>query len=197
MSFLDKIVSAITPTGSDEDRAEARRAARAEASDNDWFTIVIDQHEQIEAALADAVAAADPSARTAALERLKVVLIGHAGAEELVLYPAMVEAGEKARAALAYEEQAMTKIQMAKLDKLDPSSSDWAEKIQHIQGALQEHIYEEESSWLPELHQKLPARDQQVLTSRFKEEFERCANPQSTTTSRAGGGNAPMPNPIT
>ena len=54
MSFFDKIVAAVTPPESAEDRAEARRIARREAVAGDWLEQILNHHEQIEQAFARA-----------------------------------------------------------------------------------------------------------------------------------------------
>lgn len=67
----------------------------------------------------------------------------------------------------------MTKVEMALLEKLDPMGKDWREKLEHIQGAVLHHVYEEEGTWFPELQQQLPVAERPRLTRRFVEEFER------------------------
>ena len=116
MSLLDKFVATVMPLESEEKRMEARAQARAKAAPGGWLAAVLDHHEQIEAAFAAVRAAGDPGARRAAQKRLAIVLTGHANAEESVLYPALAKAGLKAHASLAYEEQAVTKIEMALLE---------------------------------------------------------------------------------
>jgi len=173
MSFLDKLASAIMPPESAQDRANARKVAQGLAGDGDWLAIVLEQHRQIEAFFTQAMVAPDGPSRLAALKRLAVLLTGHANAEESVLYPAVSDGGEKGHAAMAYEEQAMTKVQMALIEKLDPMGKDWREKLEHIQGAVLHHMYEEEGTWFAELQQHLPVAERPRLTRRFMEEFER------------------------
>lgn len=175
MSFLDKLVAAVTPPESDEDRAEARRKAESLAGQADWLSVALQHHRKIESCFELAAHGATAQERTAAAKQLATVLTGHANAEEVVLYPAMTEHGEKAHATMAYEEQAMTKVQMARLEKLDPMSQEWLDKLEHIRGAVLHHIYEEEGTWFPELRKAIPAHDDRMLTSRFVEEFERYA----------------------
>jgi membrane protein insertase Oxa1/YidC/SpoIIIJ len=37
----------------------------------------------------------------------------------------------------------MTKVNLAELQKLQPRSEDWNEKLDHIESAVQQHIYQE------------------------------------------------------
>lgn len=173
MSFLDRLVAAVTPAESEQDRAAARHNARQAASPGDWLSMVLDHHEQIEAAFGKVRKAMDSPARVAAQKDLAVLLTSHSNAEESVLYPAMAESGEKGAAGLAYEEQAMAKVQMALLEKMDPASQAYADKLEHIRGAVVHHMYQEESHWLVELKQHAPAGDQDMLTARYAEEIAR------------------------
>lgn len=104
---------------------------------------------------------------------LAVLLTAHANAEESVIYPAMANNGEKAGAAMAYEEQAMTKMELSKLEVIDPMSTEWTEKLQHIQGAVFHHVYEEEGKWFPKLHQEMSPEQRNHIAARFVEEFDR------------------------
>jgi hemerythrin superfamily protein len=173
MSILDKIAAAVTPMASEEDRAEARRGAEQLAQGNDWLSQVLDHHRQIEAAFGRALNAAGASERRAAASELAVILMAHSNAEEAVIYPALVEGSSKAHATMAYEEQAAAKINMAILENLDPMSQEWRDKLEHIQGAVAQHVYQEESSWFPDVVRNAPAEKQQALTKRYAEEFGR------------------------
>ena len=174
MSFLDKIMSTVMPPESEEDRAEARAKAERLSHGHGWLAMALDHHRQIESAFARARSGIDAAARKQALKELTLVLVGHAQAEETVLYPALVEHGEKAHASLAYEEQQATKVQMHELEHLEPMSHEWQDKFEHIRGAVLHHMYEEEGTWFVELAEKA-AVESDVLTARFSEEFERYA----------------------
>ena len=184
MSFLDRIAAAIMPPESEEDRANARRGAEAIAREGGWFAVVLDHHRRIESCFGLAANAATAPERLSALKQLAAVLNAHAAAEEVVLYPAMTEQGEKSHATMAYEEQAMTKVEMARLEKIDPMSTEWREKLDHIKGAVQHHMYEEEGTWFPELQRTAPDADAAMLTRRFHEEFDKFAG-QSARAARA------------
>lgn len=173
MSLLDKAIAAVTPPESDEARAQARSKARAVAKPGDWFATIIDHHVILEDAFAAAISARDAGARTTAAKQLGVILTGHAIAEESVIYPALSASGEKAHAAMGYDEQAVVKVQMAAMEKLDPMSQDWLDKLEHIRGAVAHHMYQEEGTWFLEMSQELPAADQAMLTERYIEEWER------------------------
>ena len=143
MSFFDKIVAAVTPPESDEKRMEARAHARSLSSPRDWLSQVLDHHDQIEHAFATVKGASGATAQRAAQKRLAVILTGHSNAEEAVLYPMLADAGAKSRAGLAYEEQAAAKVQMALLERIEPFTENYFDKLDHIRGAVTHHMYQE------------------------------------------------------
>jgi hemerythrin superfamily protein len=172
MSVLDKVAAAVTPVASDETRAQAHADARALSRGNDWLGQVLDHHEQIDALFERARAAAGSADRKAALEELGTLLTGHSIAEEAVLYPALVQADYESKATLGYTQQATAKTEMFLLEGLDPNSEEWAEKLEHIIGAVRQHVYQEESSWFAKLAQSADV-DQSVLTQKYAEQFDR------------------------
>lgn len=172
MSVLDKIVAAVTPEASDEDKAKARAKARAAAGASGWLAQVLDHHEQIEALFAAVKAANSATARRAAQKQLAGLLTGHSIAEEVVLYPAMALSDQKGHSGEAYTEQSAAKVQTAALEDLDPMSTDYLDKLEHLRAAVSHHVYEEESEWFPKLREQ-DATVQAKLSRRYREEFER------------------------
>ncbi len=121
MSFVDKVVAAVTPPESEKSRREARAKARVAAT-SDWLSLILDHHLQIEEAFAAVKAAQGTVTRTSALKSLALVLTGHSNAEESVIYPALVHFGHKSHAMSGYTEQAGAKAEMGQLQYLDPAS---------------------------------------------------------------------------
>lgn len=173
MSLLDKVAAAVTPAASDEDRAEARRKAEGLAREHGWLQQILTHHRAIESGFAAAFDASAPAARTAAAKELGALLTGHSMAEEAVIYPAVSEHDGKGHAAMAYEEQSMAKVQFALLEQIDPMSDEWREKLEHIQGAVAQHVYQEEDSWFPEVARTIDPGKSSFLTQRYREEAER------------------------
>jgi hemerythrin superfamily protein len=177
MSWLDKIGSKVFPLASDEKRAEARRKAEELSHQHDWLAQILSHHKAIEQCFADALAATDADSRRHAMKELARLNTGHSIAEEVTIYPALIEnngmLGGKVQAALAYEEQQMTKIEQAMLEKLDPMSEEWRTKLEHIQSAVQQHVFEEENHRFAELAEALSPEEAARLSRRYAEEFER------------------------
>ena len=200
MSMFDKVVAAVTPMESDEKRRAARDKARAAAGTNDWLSIVLQHHVQIESAINTAKAAHDAATAQAALKELALILTGHSIAEESVLYPALAWCGEKGSATMGYAEQSAAKTQAGELEYLDPMSQEFAEKLEHLRGAVLHHMYEEENSRFLELKQKMPESEQMHLTQRFREEFERYMGSDQSWSgmprgNRSSAGAEPRPTP--
>jgi hypothetical protein len=173
MSVLDRFIAAVTPPESQDERREARAKATGAATPGDWLSQILDHHQGLEQAFAEVKSASDSTTRTAAFKQLGVLLTGHSIAEEAVIYPALAQDGEKTHSGMAYDEQAMAKVQMALLEKLDPMSQDFLDKLEHVEGAVAHHMYEEEGNWFLDLKRELSQSDQAQLTERYAEEYER------------------------
>lgn len=173
MSIVDKVIAAVTPPESEEARAQARAQANEAATPGDWLAQILEHHLDIEEAFAAVKAATTSFERLAEFKQLAVLLNGHSLAEEVVIYPLLGEAGQKAHAALAYNEQTATKVQMALLEQIEPMSQDFIDKLGHIEGAVKHHVYTEEGNWFLDLKQKATAAQEEHLTDRYAEEYAR------------------------
>jgi len=173
MSIIDKALAAITPQPSEDRRAAATAHARETAAPGDWLSMALDHHDLIREAFAAGRMAKTAAERTAAMQRLALILNGHSLAEEVVLYPAMAQCGHKTQAGVAYTEQTTAKMQMAELENIAPSSDAWMDKWEHIEGAVLTHMFEEENGWF--IHLRTHGEAQERLTERYRQEFERYA----------------------
>jgi hemerythrin superfamily protein len=184
MSILDKIIAAVTPPESDEDRREATEKAQQYVARAPWLADVLDHHRQIDAAFAAVKTGASASDRRAALKQLGELLTAHSIAEENIIYPALSDQGENGHATMAYTEQAAAKMQLGLLERMDPMSEDFIDKFGHLEGAVKHHVYQEESHWFPELVKAADGADHQQIATRYSEEFNRYMN--GGTDNRAG-----------
>jgi hypothetical protein len=173
MTILDKIIVAVTPGESQEERDHARANARPIANDSPWLRRVLQHHEEVEAAFAAVRNAPDATGRRQAQRWLGTLLTGHSLAEEAVLYPAMALSDQKAHATTAYTGQSGAKVNLAALDAMAPMSQDYLDKLEHIRSAVAHHVYEEESDWFPALSRQGDSMFQTRLSTRYSEEFER------------------------
>lgn len=173
MSILDKAIAAITPPESDEARAKARAKAQAAARPGDWLSQILDHHRGIEAQFAAVKAATDAASRRSEQKKLGILLTGHSIAEETAIYPALAADKQVGHAELAYQEQSAAKMEMGLLERLDPMSQDYLDKLGHIEGAVAHHIYSEEGTWFTELAESADAVDQARIAQRYAEEYAR------------------------
>jgi hemerythrin superfamily protein len=173
MSILDKVIAAVTPPESAEERAEARLKANNAAAGSEWLTQILEHHLAIEDAFAAVLGAEDAAACRAAEKRLGLLLTGHSIAEEAVIYPAMSRIDQAVHATEAYTEQSAAKVQMAALAELAPLTEDYLDKLEHLRGAVAHHVYREEGTWYPKLREEADADVQALLAQRYREEFAR------------------------
>ena len=173
MSILDKVIASLTPLESDEARAKARTRAEQYAQRAPWLAMVIDHHRQIDMAFAAVKIANDADSRRTKLKELGTILTGHSIAEEGVIYPALSDNGDTGHATMAYTEQAAAKMQMGLLERMDPMSEDFKDKLGHLEGAVKHHVYEEEGEWFTDLVDKAPDADHAMIAKRYSEEFNR------------------------
>ncbi|MFO6448052.1 hemerythrin domain-containing protein [Erythrobacter sp. NE805] len=172
MSFLDRIAAAVAPAASDEQRIEARRKLEEISVSEPFAQDILDQHRQIESLFQEA-RQSDGAGAEGIVEELALLLNAHSMAEEAVIYPEISDHSGKAHAGMAYEEHAMTKVQLAALQKLAPGTKEWHEKLDHIESAVQQHMYQEESSWLPDVIRYAPVEERQRMSMEFRDYFER------------------------
>lgn len=172
MSFIDRIAATVMPPASEASRNAARRDVETKAASEPWLAAVLDHHKTIERLITELSNANNAQDRRWGTRELVQVLTAHSMAEEAVIYPDISEFESKTHAGMGYEEHALTKIQLASLEKLHPMSKEFQEKLEHIEGALQQHMYQEEGTWLPALCDKLPADEKARMSERFLEEFD-------------------------
>ena len=178
MSLLDKAIAAVTPPESEEARLAARAKAVSIAPPGGWLSQVLQHHQEIEAQFAAVKAAATADARRTAQQKLAVLLTAHSVAEEAALYPAMAAHHQPGHAELAYQEQSAAKMEMGLLERLDPMSKDYNDKLEHIEGAVAHHVYTEEGTWFIELAQSVSPAEQAVIQTRYQQEYDRYSNGQ-------------------
>ena len=179
MTIIDKVIAAVTPLETEDERRAARAKAKQASNEAPWLGRVLEHHQQIEAAFAAVKDARDANGRRRAQKWLGTLLTGHSLAEEAVLYPAMALSDQKAHATAAYTEQSGAKINLAALETLDPMSQDYLDKLEHVRGAVAHHVYEEESTWFPALAAEGDAGMQMRLSARYTEEFDRYMGPDA------------------
>lgn len=172
MSIVDSVIAAITPPETEDARLRATQEAKAVARSGDWLSQILEHHRGIEAQF-ERLRAAAPADRPREQKQLGLLLTAHAVAEEAAVYPALAADNQVGHAELAYQEQSAAKMEMGLLERLDPASEDYHDKLEHIRGAVLHHVYSEEGTWYVKLARSAPAADQQRITERYAEEYAR------------------------
>lgn len=173
MSILDRLIAAVNLPESENALGEARAMARNAATPGGWLALILEHHIGIEQAFIAVKTASDNTSRTAAFWQLGILLTGHAIAEEAVIYPALAQRRARSPSSVAYDEQAVIKVQMAMLEKLNPMSEHFLNRLSQVEGAVLHHMYCEEGQWYLDLQRELSRADQAVLTERYAEEYDR------------------------
>lgn len=172
MSIVDSVIAAITPPETEDARLRATQEAQAAAKPGDWLSQILDHHRGIEAQF-DRLKAAPPAERPTEQKQLALLLTAHSIAEEAAIYPALAADHQVGHAELAYQEQSAAKMEMGLLERLDPASEDYQDKLEHIRGAVLHHVFSEEGTWYLKLARSAPPADQERITARYAEEYAR------------------------
>ena len=173
MSIVDQVIGALTPPESAEDRAEATRKARALSVPGDWLSDILDHHQRINDLFAKTKAATSAEEQLAAQQELATLLAAHAIAEEVAIYPVIAAIGDTGHATMAYTEQSAAKMEMGLLERLEPLSKDYLDKLEHIEGAVLHHVYEEEGTWFADIKEQASREDLAYAGWKYREVFVR------------------------
>lgn len=179
MSIIDKAIAAITPPESEEARAKARAKAEKAAQPGDRLSQILTHHREIETQFAAVKAANDPASRRAEQKKLGLLLTAHSIAEEAAVYPALAADHQVGHAELAYQEQSAAKMEMGLLERVDPMSQDYIDKLEHIEGAVAHHVYSEEGTWFTKLAESASSEELALVTARYSEEYARYMDSRS------------------
>jgi hypothetical protein len=176
MSIFTRIFAAVVTLPEGEDaRGDARRMAHAVSTPGDWLSQAVEHHEGLEQAFANVWLALDCTSRTSAFKQLGILLTVHSIAEEAVIYPALAMRRDKSMSFEAYDEQALIKVQMAVLDRLNPMSRPFIDKLASLERMVMDHIYAEEGKRFLDLKRVVSSYDQAIMTERYAEEYDRYA----------------------
>jgi acetyl esterase len=91
----------------------------------------------------------------------------HADAEEEVLYPAMVEAGQSAKVQEGRDEHQQAKEMLVVLNHARPGTKDFEQSLIKLIASVRRHINKEENEFLPELRRAVGAEEMGRLGERF------------------------------
>lgn len=139
---------------------------------NDAVEILLNDHQVIKSLLSQLTQAGQASQRRQVLEQLKAALTIHNATEENLVYPALDKvAGKKSESQKLYHETAAADILIFELDTMlkEGDDSEFESKAEKLQGAVLEHIEDEEDSAFPHIQEKAEPAQAQMLTQSVRE----------------------------
>ena len=117
---------------------------------------LLEQHELVRAAIYEVAATTTAKSRQKTFDALRELLARHETAEEMIIRPLTrnIDGGDEIAAARMDEENE-SKIVLAKLEKLDIASVEFARMFEQFAGAVLTHAQAEEKTEFPLLRQQL------------------------------------------
>jgi hemerythrin superfamily protein len=133
----------------------------------DWDEVLATEHDMT-LALFDKMLATDPSQtwkRGMLLMQLTHALDKHAHEEEMVVYPALREAGQATEADQLNGEHGYIKTFLYELGQMGPEASNWLEKVREFRALVAEHAKMEEEEVFPAFKRSLDEEQNAKITS--------------------------------
>jgi hemerythrin-like domain-containing protein len=138
----------------------------------DWLEAIKAEHKAT-LLLMDALANTtdrNTTKRATLLMQIKHALSKHAYMEEMVVYPALREAGDPKDADQLNHEHGYVKQYLYELTNLEKSSPIFLDKVAALRAELDRHIDEEENKIFPPFHAKLSDEKNKAITAAANKE---------------------------
>ena len=153
--------------------------------------ILLNDHTTIKQLLTRLVQSQETQQRTQVLEQLKGILTLHNAVEENLVYPALNKvAHKKSESMKLYNETAEADVLLFELDTMlkTGATEEFEAKAKKFQGAVLEHIEDEEEKAFPHLRDGADPSQQAMLTKsvhEFRQKFVSGTMMPKTTTGEA------------
>ena len=138
-----------------------------EAAAGDWDEILATEHEMT-LAIFDKMLATDGTQtfkRKMLLMKLTHALDKHAHQEEMVVYPALREAGVRVEADQLETEHGEVKTYLYQLQQMGPDAPNWLETVREFRTLISRHAHMEEEEVFPSFKQGLTEEQDAKITS--------------------------------
>lgn len=142
------------------------------AAAGNWADALAAEH-RMALALFDKIEETDDDQRTMRsmlLAKLKYALSKHAVEEEMVIYPAMREAGRAGEADGLTSEHGYVKSYLYELETMPNDDPQWIARVQDFRVMIEAHIREEEDEVFPALRAQLSEEQNKKLTAMMNKE---------------------------
>lgn len=133
------------------------------------FRILIRQHREMDAMLAQLADAESAQHRGTVLPVLELQLLAHAKAEEATLYRELTRAGEKKETRHAKREHRDIEDALAALTALDYDDERWEAALEHLTKTVDHHVEEEEGDVFETAQEMLAPEVIEALAEAFSE----------------------------
>ncbi len=138
-----------------------------EAAAGDWDAILAVEHDMA-LAIFDKMLATDQTQtfkRKMLLTKLTHALDKHAHQEEMVVYPALREAGIRVEADQLEAEHGEVKTFLYELGEMGPDAPNWLEKVREFRALISRHAHMEEEEVFPTFKQDLDEEQNDRITT--------------------------------
>ena len=133
----------------------------------DWDEVLATEHDMT-LAVFDKMLATDSAQtwkRSMLLMQLTHALDKHAHEEEMVIYPALREAGQTTEADQLNSEHGYIKTFLYELGEMGPNASNWLEKVREFRALVAEHAKMEEEQVFPAFKRNLDEEQNAKITA--------------------------------
>ena len=137
-----------------------------EAAAGDWDEILAAEHDMALAIFDKMLATGETQTfkRKMLLMKLTHALDKHAHQEEMVVYPALRDAGIRVEADQLETEHGEVKTYLYQLQEMGPDAPNWLEKVREFRALISRHAHMEEEEVFPKFKQDLSEEQDARLT---------------------------------
>lgn len=125
-------------------------------------------HAKVNTLFTELLASNDPQKIQEYFGQIYKDLSAHAEAEEEVVYPRVRSFYGQNDTQELYDEQAEMKVKLDEIKAIDPSSSQFKDKIKQLMDAVGDHIRQEESTMFAAIRNNLSTQESEQLSTQFK-----------------------------
>ena len=136
----------------------------------DVTTIIENDHREVERLFTAYAAAFTDHQKDRLIEEIRLALAPHSAAEEILVYPALRRAAKDGdeQATHAIDEHQEIKRLLSEVDKMSATDSQRDQRVRDLQLAVEQHVREEEGSFLPRLRSGIDAERRERMGELFQ-----------------------------
>ena len=142
------------------------------AASGDWADALATEHKMTLAIFDKILATTNKQTtmRGTLLAKLKYALSKHAIEEEMVIYPALRQAGRTDDADDLTSEHGIVKTYLYELETMPKDSAKWLARVRDFRSMIEEHMREEENEVFPALRSSMSDEENGKLTAMMNKE---------------------------